>query len=964
MPFYASPNRNVNGEEGIMTFNCSKDGGTVATDEESPYSSYQSSNSSNGTDGAHSQCNDDNHKFTRYEQILEESSCTSGEVSCTSGEYTTNTSSDESSGWDSDLENLMTWMNDTIIHPQSKVLPWIRAQVDGTDRRRPASPHAPPAASPEVGHEVAAAAAASMMKELPSTGDYDCGEADQNGESKDDLHRNKMTIHEDYKRKAETSSSGDKTGSTPTTLSYRAQQYSKGVSTAGQAASVLQHNREEYDESSYDESGSDYSESDESYGSEEQILEIQKGISQEYEAFPAADRGAAVHQGESIASAIHVEQSIGIEPIKQLSPAPPVAEMGLGQIKALRYVVASEQITSYDDYASSEDDEESEGSDDNDDSGSEEQILEGQNGMSQEYEAFPAADRGAAVHQGESVASAIHVEQSIGIEPIKQLSPAPPVAGKGLGQIKALRYVVASEQNTSNDDYSSCEDDEDSEDSDYSYGSTWSIEDSYLDEHKKFVDGELAKKHDYGGWKSLSSTHSASSSLSDLSVTRDSGMQGSKDRTPAPPREVSSSAPPSRIPRYEPMLAKTALAYTSRASSEMKNPMISPRPSQRSGARRFSMGRQQDRQEGENVMGRASLGSISTGAYTGKQFSETKKSEKLTMADMMPKANGFTQGSKDEALEDTHADDSSGFSFHRELLDPVDFEDISDPQLKKLSEKLYKKVNQDPWDEFNKYRDDDVCDFIRLHPETCKVRYVFEHFSSKLFPLSMLSTLGASRHTMELAYEAYEDAVHEKDICIGTPLHYAAAYKAKPSVVEFLSEVEPSMLKSINQFGRAPLHMACLFKAPSKTVTFLLNEHPFAAETADKDGYTPLHLACEHGANNEVIRRLVTANPSVCLSLTTRSESTPLHLACSYGASRATTRALVQANPDAAGYQDVDGKTPLHLAAQTNAPLAIIEMLVKASPESVNTKSDRGQTALKIAKQRKAVFAIQKLLSA
>jgi hypothetical protein len=292
---------------------------------------------------------------------------------------------------------------------------------------------------------------------------------------------------------------------------------------------------------------------------------------------------------------------------------------------------------------------------------------------------------------------------------------------------------------------------------------------------------------------------------------------------------------------------------------------------------------------------------------------------------------------------------------------PMFLKDIKHAQFKRLCKKMRKNLNHDPWDEFKKYHDASVADFIEYHPATCQVRYAFDHFTCQLFPLSMLCALGASAHTIELAYEAFEEARFECDIWIGTPLHYACSYKAEPAVVQFLTRKDPSMLGKTNQFGRTPLHMACIFKAPAKSISHLIQMFPKAAAIHDKDGYTPLHLACENGASAEIVQILVTFNPNDCMAVT-QHDTTPLHLACSSTASKSVVGILIDACPEAAEYPDYMDQLPLHLAAQSSLSAATMEILVKAYPEGIKAVTDRGQTAFRIARGKRASDDVMRLL--
>jgi hypothetical protein len=159
-------------------------------------------------------------------------------------------------------------------------------------------------------------------------------------------------------------------------------------------------------------------------------------------------------------------------------------------------------------------------------------------------------------------------------------------------------------------------------------------------------------------------------------------------------------------------------------------------------------------------------------------------------------------------------------------------------------------LNHDPWNEHKKDVDEDVCDFILEYPATCMVRYDFENFCGRLFPLSVLCALVASLKAIELAYEAYTDAMDGCDLWIGTPLHFACSYKAEPAIVQYLIKKQPAMLERTNQFGRTSLHVACVFKASTMALSYLLGRYPEAAKRCDKDGCTPLHLACENACTS------------------------------------------------------------------------------------------------------------------
>ena len=293
---------------------------------------------------------------------------------------------------------------------------------------------------------------------------------------------------------------------------------------------------------------------------------------------------------------------------------------------------------------------------------------------------------------------------------------------------------------------------------------------------------------------------------------------------------------------------------------------------------------------------------------------------------------------------------------------PQIFEEMKENSaLKSTCRKLRKKLNHDPWDEYSRYDDEAMSDFISAHPDCCKVRYEFDSFAGQIFPLSVLCALGASRDTIELAHQAYPEAITDSTILVGTPLHYACSYKAPLEVIEYLIEKQPESLEATNHFKRTPLHMACLFKAEAQIISLLVQQFQQATGMQDKDGYSPLHLACENGATPDIIDILMTAN-SESVYLVTLKEETALHLASSNNAPKAVVQILLDAHAYAANQADLQGQTPLHVAAQGNASAAVIQLLIAAAENGLDALTDRGETPLRIAKRKDAPDHILELL--
>lgn len=116
-------------------------------------------------------------------------------------------------------------------------------------------------------------------------------------------------------------------------------------------------------------------------------------------------------------------------------------------------------------------------------------------------------------------------------------------------------------------------------------------------------------------------------------------------------------------------------------------------------------------------------------------------------------------------------------------------------------------LNLDPWSGGGEKLDEEkIVEIIREYPQHCREMYNFDLFH-EVFPLSALCALGATVSTVEACFHAYKDAIKESDALVGTPVHYACAYKASLDIVKYLVKEEPGALRESNQFARMPLHM-------------------------------------------------------------------------------------------------------------------------------------------------------------
>jgi len=290
------------------------------------------------------------------------------------------------------------------------------------------------------------------------------------------------------------------------------------------------------------------------------------------------------------------------------------------------------------------------------------------------------------------------------------------------------------------------------------------------------------------------------------------------------------------------------------------------------------------------------------------------------------------------------------------------FRDVTDAETKKKCKKLYKLMNIDPYNDSSKFDNDEACDAIKDYPDACGLKYEFEGFSGKTYPLSMLCALQASKDAVKKAYEAFPAAIGETDLWVGTPFHYAISYKGRSDVLDFLCKKDPKGVESTNYYGRTPLHMGALFKASEKSMKVVLKAFPRAVRVKDKEGYVPLHLACENGADASVIKVLVEAFPD-SVHAEAKYSMTPLHFACSQNPDASVVRVLlVDGDPGVCRLPDALGHVPLHMALMGLAPYDVIELLVASAPDTVFSRNQKGELPLDIARRKRAPPEVEGLI--
>lgn len=302
------------------------------------------------------------------------------------------------------------------------------------------------------------------------------------------------------------------------------------------------------------------------------------------------------------------------------------------------------------------------------------------------------------------------------------------------------------------------------------------------------------------------------------------------------------------------------------------------------------------------------------------------------------------------------------------------------PELKEV-------LDLNPWRE--ETLDEEL--FLKLignNPESLALKYQFDAFDDdELYPLHMVSALGASLDCVKATFKAHQEAIHHTDTSLGGPVHFACAFGASVDVVHYLAKKDPEALERPNPSNRqTPLHLACQAVVINpETVVFLTERCPAAALLIDSDGNTPLNLVCradepplaavedltevEPGAGTikaldgtwplwntlrqnmdpAIIKDLIISNPKSA-HLIGSEGSTALHRALDTNFHvTLILKDLTKANPKILQIKDDKGRLPLHFAIEIDTAFPIIQLFVQRCPDTVDAENAQGETPFQLA---------------
>ena len=277
---------------------------------------------------------------------------------------------------------------------------------------------------------------------------------------------------------------------------------------------------------------------------------------------------------------------------------------------------------------------------------------------------------------------------------------------------------------------------------------------------------------------------------------------------------------------------------------------------------------------------------------------------------------------------------------------------------------IFTILDIEPWSSDTKYTDKELMDAIEADPDACKKKYRFEFFGVVIFPFSMMCAIGSSLEAIQMCYDAFPEALREKDPWVGSPLHYACGYEGPADVVEWLLNKEISMVTTINRLKRSPFHIACQFSPRKEILKALLDIAPIGLEATDKYGNTALHLACENNAPMDVVELMVTWHTDA-ITFKNQSGSTPLHLGLENRLSPSKMKLLVKERPGVLELCDAEGRCPLHIAVENECDGKVIKFLARSNLNTLKLRTEwMSETPLGMAKRLNFHYLVEILESA
>jgi len=170
-------------------------------------------------------------------------------------------------------------------------------------------------------------------------------------------------------------------------------------------------------------------------------------------------------------------------------------------------------------------------------------------------------------------------------------------------------------------------------------------------------------------------------------------------------------------------------------------------------------------------------------------------------------------------------------------------------------------------------------------------------------------------------------------------------------IINYLIEVEPSCIRTVDEYERTPLLVASRNKNMTlDLVQFLYNAWPESIRIPDSSGYLPIHeLCCNEKlgevASNDILQFMLDIDPGLVRARDGSEEYLPLHHAV-YNMSFEFCKVLIDVYPESLRVRSSAGMLPIHHVV-THPPnradvVDTIQYMLDLCPESINANNGHG----------------------
>ena len=228
--------------------------------------------------------------------------------------------------------------------------------------------------------------------------------------------------------------------------------------------------------------------------------------------------------------------------------------------------------------------------------------------------------------------------------------------------------------------------------------------------------------------------------------------------------------------------------------------------------------------------------------------------------------------------------------------------------------------------------------------------------------------------TIKMLLEAYPQAMVVDDEMYFTPLHAIVSgpnenINSLLHIINYLIEVEPSCVRTVDKFERTPLLLAsCNTNITLDAVQLLYDARPESIRRRDDNSYLPLHYLCQNiklgeAASIDILQFMVDADPGLVREMGD-DELLPIHHA-TYGKATSFCQVLIDAYPESLRVGTRSGMLPIHIACSENDradAVDTIQYMLELHLESINVICGYGSAPIHLAAQGRRADIVELIL--